>query len=241
VVDEDGSIVRGRENIQARFAELFKSFPEAKLTVELGSLRQLGPDMAIEDGFSTTTRGPEESSSRTPYTVVHSKRSGKWLIASVRDFPEETETTAHDQLQPLEWMVGDWVDQSGESRVETSCDWAGDGNYLLQEYVVKLRGGFESRGTQRIGWDPVRKCIRAWAFDHSGGFGESTWTPVDGGWVVKAEGFTPDGKLASVTRILTPRGPDAFDLESIQPLVGQLLLPNSTVRVVRRPPAPNVE
>jgi uncharacterized protein (TIGR02246 family) len=238
VVDEDGSVVKGRGAIEARFTELFKAWPKARISVELTSLRKLSPDVAVEDGFSQTELDPESPGSRSPYTLVHLKRGGKWLIASIRDFPEEKELTAHDHLQPLEWLVGDWVDQSTDAKVETSCKWADDGNFLIQEFVIKLRGGQESRGTQRIGWDPLRKTIRAWAFDHSGGFGESAWTLVDGSWVIKAEGVTPDGRVASVTRVLTQKGIDHFQLDSTQRLVGQELLPDSSVRVVRRPPAP---
>jgi uncharacterized protein (TIGR02246 family) len=242
VVDEDGEVVQGRENIQTRFSGIFKNFPNARIAVELTSLRQLSPDVAVEDGFSATTLDPEETGSRSPYTIVHLKRDGKWLMASVRDFPEdETETTAHDELQSLSWLVGHWVDQSGDAKVETTCDWTDDRNYLVQEYVVKVRGNLESRGTQRIGWDPVRKTIRGWVFDQGGGFVESTWTPVDGGWVIKADGYTPQGTSASATRTLTPLGPDLFQLDSTQRLFGQELLPDATVKVARRPPAPMTE
>jgi uncharacterized protein (TIGR02246 family) len=242
VVDEDGEVVQGRENIQTRFSGIFKNFPKARIAVELTSLRQLSPDVAVEDGFSATTLDPEETGSRSPYTIVHLKRDGKWLMASVRDFPEdETETIAHDELQSLSWLVGQWVDQSGDAKVETTCDWTDDRNYLVQEYVVKVRGNLESRGTQRIGWDPVRKTIRGWVFDQGGGFVESTWTPVDGGWVIKADGYTPQGTSASATRTLTPLGPDLFQLDSTQRLFGQELLPDATVKVARRPPAPVTE
>ncbi len=239
VVDEEGDVVQGREKIQTRFAEIFKSFPKARIAVEQTSLRQLSPEVAVEDGLSATTLDPDETGSRSPYTIVHLKRGGKWLFASVRDFPEEeTETTAHDELQPLAWLVGRWVDQSGDAKVETNYAWSDDGNYLIQEYVVKVRGSQESRGTQRIGWDPVRKTIRGWVFDLGGGFVESTWTPVDGGWVIKANGYTPEGVTASATRVLTPLGSDLFQLDSTQRLFGQELLPDATVKVARRPPDP---
>jgi uncharacterized protein (TIGR02246 family) len=238
VVDEDGNVVQGRDNIQARFGEIFKENPNARIAVELTSLKQLSPDIAIEEGFSTTTLAPDEPSSRSPYTLVHLKKNGKWLIASVRDFPGETNEIAHDHLQALAWLVGDWVDQSSDARVETSCKWAEDGNYLIQSFVIKLRGGLESRGTQRIGWDPMRKTIRGWAFDQSGGYAESTWTPVDGSWVIKAEGYTPDGRTASATRILTQLGSDLFQIDTTQRLVGNEMFPDATVRVAKQPPKP---
>jgi uncharacterized protein (TIGR02246 family) len=239
VVDEEGDVIEGRANIEARFAELFKANPKARIAVELISLRQLSPDVAVEDGYSTTTLSPDEPGSRSPYTLVHVKRDGKWLVASVRDFPEEaTEATAHEQLASLEWLVGHWVDESSDGRVETTCQWSEDGNYLLQNYEVKTRRGAVLKGTQRIAWDPLRRTIRSWAFDHSGAFTEATWTPLDGSWILKAEGVTPDGQAVSVTRMVTVIGIDSFQIDLTSLVVGSELLPDSSVRVVRRPPAP---
>ena len=223
-IDDEGNILEGRANIEARFADLFKDFPKARITVELTSLRQLSPDVAVEDGYSTTSLTPDEPGSRSPYAVVHVKRDGKWSIASVRDFPEEpSEATAHDQLKALEWLVGRWVDESSDGRVETTCQWSEDGNYLLQDYVVKSRRGGTLRGTQRIAWDPLRHTIRSWAFDQSGAFTEATWTPLEGAWIVKAEGVTPDGQGVSVTRTLTLFDNESFQIDSTSLVVGHEL------------------
>lgn len=238
VVDEDGNLVQGRENIEARFAELFKENPQARIVVEVTSLRQLSQDVAVEDGYSATTLNPDEPASRSPYTLVHLKRDGKWKIASVRDFPEEAIETPHDHLLALAWLVGDWVDESRDGRVETHCKWSDDGNYLLQDYVIKPRRGGELRGTQRIGYDALRKTVRAWVFDHSGSFAESTWTPVEGGWVIKANGVTAGGEAASATRMVTIVSNDAFQIDSTNQVLGNEIMPDSSVRVVRRPPAP---
>lgn len=239
VVDEDGNVVEGRDNIEARFAELFKQHPNTKIVVELTSLRQLSPDVAVEDGYSTTKLSPDEPGSRSPYTLVHVKKDGLWLVASIRDFPEEaTEATAHEQLQSLEWLVGHWVDESSDGRVETTCQWSEDGNYLLQDYVVKTRRGAVMKGTQRIAWDPLRHTIRSWAFDQSGAFTEATWTPLEDAWILKVEGVTPDGHGVSVTRVVTVIGIDSFQIDSTALVVGNELLPDTSVRVVRRPPAP---
>ena len=238
VVDEDGDVLEGRENIEARYVELFKNHPKAKIVIEVTLLRQISPDVAIEDGVSTVTLDPEQPASRSPYTLVHVKRDGKWSFASARDYPEETTLTAHDHLAQLEWLVGHWVDESRDGRVETTCQWSADGNYLLQEYAIKTRRGVELQGTQRIGWDPLRRMIRAWVFDDAGGIVESNWTAVDGGWVIKAEGTLPDGQPISATRILTPVTADSYQIDSSNQIFGGELLPDSSVKVVRRPPAP---
>jgi uncharacterized protein (TIGR02246 family) len=236
-VDEEGNLIEGRDDIEARFRELFEDFPEAQITVELTSLRKLTPEVAVEDGYSAMTRTPDEPGVRSPYTVVHVKRDGKWLMASVRDFPEEaTDATAHEQLLALEWLVGQWIDESAEGRVETTCAWSEDGNYLLQDYVVKTRGGAVMQGTQRIAWDPLRHTVRSWAFDQSGAFTEAIWTPLDDGWILKAEGVTPDGQSVSATRLVTMVSNDAYRIDSVNVVVGPELMPDSAVLVVRVPP-----
>lgn len=239
-VDEEGTILLGREAIEARFAELFQDFPKARIEIALTSLRRIGPDVAVEDGFSTTTLAPEEPGSTSPYTIVHVKRDGNWQIGSVRDFPEvATAETAHEQLQSLAWLAGHWVDESPDGRVETDCRWSDDGNYLLQDYVIKTRRGAELRGTQRIAWDPRGRTVRSWAFDQSGAFTQATWTPLEHAWILRAEGVTPDGRDVSVTRVITPFDNDSFQIDSTSLVVGNELLADSSVRVVRRPPIPS--
>lgn len=238
VVDEDENMVTGRANIEARFAEIFKEYPKAKIEVEVGSIRRLSADVAIEEGNSTVTLDSNVVPSRSPYAIVHIKREGKWHLASVRDFPEEDSDTPRDHLNDLAWLVGNWVDESRDGRVETACRWSEDGNFLLQDYTVKTRNGDVMKGIQRIGWDPLRRTIRAWVFDNTGGIIESTWTEVDGGWVTKVEGTTADGDAVSATRILTQVSNDAFTLDSSSQIVGGQLLPDSSVKVVRQPPKP---
>lgn len=241
VIDDDGTIISGRETIQARFAELFKTYPKAKTVVEVTELRQLGTDVAVEDGMSVTTLDPDQPSSKSPYTLIQVRKDGKWLIARIRDFPEETDDTPHEHLQPLAWLVGNWVDQSGDTKVETNCRWDDGGNFLIQNYVVKTREGHSLKGTQWVGWDAQRKTVRSWAFDQAGGFVESIWTAIDDGWIITAEGCTPDGRRASATRTVTILGPDLYQIDSTQRLVGDELLENTTARVARQPPPPVTE
>lgn len=239
VVDEDGNVVEGRANIETRFAEIFKDNPKAHIEITVTNLRQLGPDVAIEDGVSTVTLDPEEPASRSPYAIVHLKRDGKWSFARVRDFPEEVAESAADHVKQLEWLVGHWVDESRGGRVETTCKWSEDGNYLLQDYVVKTRQGIQLKGTQRIGWDPLKRTIRAWVFDNSGGIVESTWTAVYGGWMVKVEGCTADGEALSATRVFTPLTAESYQIDSTNQILGGELLPDTSIKVVRQPPKPS--
>lgn len=238
VVDADGNVVQGRDAIVARFQELLEAAPGAKIEIDITSIRQLSSDVAVEDGRSITRGENVPPGGWSPYSVVYVKQQGKWLMARVRDFPEEAGDTPHDHLLALEWLVGEWVDVSDAGRVETNCEWTKDGNYLLQHYKFIGRRGNTLEGVQRIGWDAVRRTIRSWTFDNSGGFVEATWTQLGDGWLLKAEGSTPMGESGSALRRITPLGGDHYQIESTAQILGDESFPDSVVRVVRRPPPP---
>ena len=169
------------------------------------SIRFIGADLAVETGTTKEIPAPNEPPEYDRYTVLHVKRDGKWQMALARD-EEGPPDTAHEQLQPLAWLVGDWVDDGGSTVVASSCRWSEDGNFLLQDFKVQVNGHVEMNVTQRIGWDPSTKCIRSWVFDSEGGFGQSVWVRDGDGWLIKATGVRPDGTTASATNRLQPAG-----------------------------------
>ncbi len=238
VTDGEGGVLNGRAEIEARFTALFASYPESKIEVQVQTLRQLAPDIAVEDGVTHAQLAADQTPTRSPYSLVYLRKGDKWHIANLRDFEEQAVGTAHHHLLALGWLVGEWVDESAEGRVETSCKWSEDGNFLLQDYVIRAKNEMTLKGTQRIGWDPVRKAFRSWAFDHSGAFTEGTWTAVQTGWMIQVEGATADGSRATATRMLTRVTQDSYQLETNNIAVGNELHPATAVRIVRRPPAP---
>ena len=92
--------------------------------------------------------------------------------------------------------------------------------------------------SQRIGWDPLRKQFKAWAFDSEGGYGESNWTPTETGWLIKATSVNSDGTTASATNHIEPTGLDRYVFQSVDRVPGNELLPPVQVTVVRQPPQP---
>ena len=238
VVDADGGVISGREAIQARFAGLFQETPGCTVQVEITSLRQLTPAVALEEGMTKITLPKDKGTSVNSYTLIHLKQDGKWRFASIRDYPDLVTDTPHEHLKSLEWIVGEWIDESDDGHVHTTYKWSEDGNYLVSGYLVKTKSGSELKGTQRIAWDPLRRTIRGWVFDEHGGFMESEWVPAADSWVVKAQGFTPDGQPVSTTRLITPLSKDVYQIHSTARAVGGAILPDTSVRVVRRPPAP---
>jgi uncharacterized protein (TIGR02246 family) len=236
VEDKEGNISEGREAIARTFGDVFEANPDKELEVFVESIRFIGADLAVEKG-TTKEINPGEAPEYDRYTAVHVRRDGKWQMALARD-EEGPDSSPHERLQPLAWLVGDWVDDGGSTVVLSSCRWSKDKNYLLQEFHVKVNGQDEMNISQRIGWDPLNKRIRTWVFDSEGGYGESFWTRDGSGWIIKATAVRPDGTTASATNRLVPAGKDAYVWRSLDRVVGDELEDPIEVKVVRKPPTP---
>ena len=156
IVNEEGQSTQGREGIEQEFAGIFKEHPKTHMDLAIESIRFIGSDMAIEDGMATVTHGPDEPAQRSPYSVTYARQDGKWLTASARDLPDDT-PTPEEQLKQLQWMIGEWVDESPEALVMTSYRWTDNQCYILSEFKVQVGGRPVMTGTQRIGWDPLAK------------------------------------------------------------------------------------
>jgi uncharacterized protein (TIGR02246 family) len=237
VVDKEGDESAGRETIEKTFAEMFTDSPKKQIEVFVESIRFIGSDLAMEVGTTKETSGPGEPPELDRYTVLHVKRDGKWQMAMARD-EEGPTTTAHEQLQPLAWLVGEWIDDGGRSVVSSTCRWSEDRNFLLQEFKLELDGSDAMNVSQRIGWDPLAKQVRSWVFDSEGGYGESRWTRDDDEWIIRAAGVRPDGTTASATNFLAPIGKDGYVWRSTDRIVAGERQPNQEVKVVRKPPEP---
>src|SRR5436190_22055917 len=135
MVFRDGTEVNGREEIKQSFEQAFKDSPKTAVSVVVDSIRFLTPDVAVEEGDTTTFPDGETLTSRDRYTVLHLKRGGKWQMQSVRVVEEES-LSAYGELAPLEWLIGEWVDEGREELVETKFRWDENKSFLLEEFQV---------------------------------------------------------------------------------------------------------
>lgn len=235
IIGDEGEIVEGRDAITERFADAFEESPEMTIEVFVDQIRFIGSQLALEVGSTAITPAPGETPQYERYTVLHVKRDSKWSMAVVRDAPGEPPTN-HERLEPLAWLVGDWVDEGDDSVVSTSCRWSEDGNFLLQDIDVRIEGDDALHVTQRIGWDPVSKRIRSWVFDDEGGFSEGVWARSGDQWIIKMTGVRSDGTSASATNTITPVSADSYAWESRDRIVGSDLSEPMEITVVRKPP-----
>ncbi len=198
----------------------------------MDDLRLLGPDAAVEEG--TTRVIPKDGAPIVNrYSAVDVKRDGVWLLASVRESPSEM--TTQDRLRELEWMLGDWVDESGDSVIQSNCRWTKDKQALLREFSIRSFGKVVMTGTQRIGWDPRAQQIKSWEFDSEGGNGEGLWARLGNQWVVKAVATLQDGRTATATHIITPQDFSTCHWRTTERTVGGEVIPIADDFVMVRP------
>jgi hypothetical protein len=191
----------------------------------------------MEVGTTKETSAPGETPSQDRYTVLHVKRDGKWLMGFARDSEGDPPANG-ERLEPLAWLVGEWIDDGGSVVVASSCRWDEGGNFLLQDFKLQIEGQEAMNVTQRIGWDPLARRIRSWVFDSEGGYGESVWVRNGDTWIIRATFVRTDGTTASATNLLVPTGTDGYVWRSTDRVVGDEVVPSIEVKVVRKPPQP---
>jgi uncharacterized protein (TIGR02246 family) len=248
IVTLSGQRIEGRAAIQKQFAASFAENPGQTIAVKTEAVRFLGPDAAIEEGTATLTSPPAAGETKgsaeiTRYWASYVKQDGKWLQDSIRDeaivSESGAEETAHERLKVLEGLVGEWIDESDEAEVHTTCRWAENQSYLLRSFRFKVRGQESTAGSQRVGWDPHLKQIRSWVFDSDGGFSEGLWSRDGDRWVIKSRGVVKDGRTASATNILTFVNRDTIKWTSVDRTLGAEVLPDAEeITLVRKPPLP---
>lgn len=239
LVDENGNVYTGKGEITGLFKAFFEKFPKAVLEMEVTSLRPIGDSLAVEEGVRRITSGNGAVAAQLRYEAVRDKVGDRWPIASYREFNDDPSPTPQDMLQPLSFLIGEWVDESPEGRTTITYRWSEDGNFILGDYVLSVGGDAESRSTQRIGWDPVEGTLRSWTFDSDGGFSQGEWTQIDNGWVSKSEATIPDGTTASATVILLVKDQDHFVVRSTDRIVAGGEEADFELVIARKPPQPS--
>jgi uncharacterized protein (TIGR02246 family) len=239
LIEENGERFQGRNTIQDLYSSLFQDRKGATIEIGVESIRFLGPDVAKEEGQTRVTlASTTEAASVRRYTVLYVKQGGKWLYSSVRE-ELEPGLTHSERLKELEWLVGDWVDESSDSVIHANCRWSADKNFLLRDFTIQTEGKSVMTVTQRIGWDPLSKQIKSWVFDSEGGYGDGLWTRNGDQWMIKSTGVLPDGRIATATNLLTRVGANTARWSSTERTVGGHHAPDHFENMmVRRPPPP---
>jgi uncharacterized protein (TIGR02246 family) len=228
-----GEEVTGREQIERQFAGVFAGLKGAKLDTKIDSIRFVSPNVAIENGTATVT-GADGKSSASTYTAVHVKRDGKWLLDRVTEQDEPEVVSRRDRLKDLEWMIGKWVDEDDNAKVEMNCQWAKNESFIVRTFSASVRDQIKTSGVQIIGWDAAARQFRSWVFDSDGGFGEAVWTKKGNRWIIQAKDTSGEGQKMTSQNILKVVDKDTFTWQSVDRQADGELLPNVDEVVVVR-------
>jgi uncharacterized protein (TIGR02246 family) len=229
-----GEQVTGRAAIAEQFKELFGDANTLQLSISVDSIDFISPNVALEKGLATFVADKEEPE-EIPYSAVYVKRDGKWLLDRVTDDPQPVVPSHYEQLKPLEWMIGTWVDEDDAGAVQADCNWTKNKNFITRSFTVSIEGQLDLSGLQIIGWDAGEKRIRSWTFDSDGGFAEAQWSNQGNEWYVIKKGRTADGRAVAAVNVMTCLDDDTFTLKSVQRSVDGELLPDiDEVMVVRQ-------
>ena len=231
-----GQQVIGRAEIEKQFAGIFAELKGARLEAQTNSVQLVSPNVAVEHGTAKVS-GPEQPPEQSEYTAVYVKRDGQWLLDRVTEEDVSVPPSHYEQLKELEWMIGTWVDQDEQSRIETTCQWTKNRNFITRSFMVSIRDRIDMAGMQIVGWDPAAKKIRSWVFDSDGAFGEGVWNKQGNRWYIQTTGTLPDGSKSSSTNIMTCVDDNRFTWQSVNRESGGELLPNVDEVVVVRQPA----
>ncbi|WP_165222096.1 YybH family protein [Aquisphaera insulae] len=241
LIDPEGVQTRGKAAIGEMYATAFRDNAGLKLEAQAGEIRFITPDVARVEGESRVSSPNGDAAEFNRFAALLVRKAGAWQAAEIREFAAPAEDIpSYDRLRELEWMVGHWVDDGGDVKVEADVDWADNASFLVRTYRVQIAGENASSGTMFIGWDPQSGQIKSWNFDSEGGHGEGLWTKTsDKEWVVKATGVLRDGRPSSSTQIHTILNKDSVKTDSIDRIIGGQIAPDITdVVMVRKAPEP---
>lgn len=234
-------LTSGRGEIQARYEEIFEG-ATVLMALEVGSVRLVAPNLAIEDGTVHITPAADEDlpPRSINYTAVLMKNAENiWQIASTRDLSDVTNATGH-LAELADALKGEWTSRSSDGvQLDFAFGWDPTGKFIAGETLVTTADSEPQTGTIRIGWNAAKKSIVSWIFDAKGGVTQGTWTPSADGWLVRAEGTTAEGETSTLNQKLTVSGNNTLIWSGTNRVVDGELQPDSSLRIVRQAPEPS--
>lgn len=213
---EDGEYVgldqekfRGRAAIEKAFAEFFAKNKGATIGIKIESVRFPSKTTALEEGTLSVRIGKKTNTAK--YSVLHVQEDGKWRMALVREW--EDESTASANVKDLDWLVGKWQGKTADGVVEMTFGWNKNKTFIQGGFVAKTKDA--PSGTHTIGRDPVDDVLRSWVFGDDGSIGQGIWFQDGALWTVQSLTKMLDGSMVTSTNLLNVTSPDSFTWQSV--------------------------
>jgi uncharacterized protein (TIGR02246 family) len=219
-IGEDGTTLRGRAEIEATYARQFAKKKKTKVDLHIESVRFPSKDTAIEEGYAKSYKDGSELPTCSRFSLMYARESGKWLIALLREWPDEGVA-----LRDLDWLIGSWEAKNDDADVRTTYAWDAHKNSIRCQITIKSNGRTVN-AIQVLLKDPRNGLLRSWIFDDEGTFGDGAWS-VDGKrWRIAASGVQADGGELTATNLITPVDKNTFFWQSTERTLDGEDLPN---------------
>ncbi|WP_422931259.1 SgcJ/EcaC family oxidoreductase [Singulisphaera sp. PoT] len=236
--DAEGGILHGRDALLQHYTSQFGGGTGDQIKTSVESVTFLDGMLARAAGTSEIVPAGGGATHHSRFHGLHIKRDGRWYLASLRELPS-SDLAPQEHLKQLEWLIGDWIEETADAVVHTSYKWSEDKASIHRTFSVSMKGQPAFTGTQRIGWDPLTKQIKSWVFDSRGGYGDGLWVRSGNQWFIKATGVRSDGRVATATQILTFVNKDQLEWKSTDRTLGADVEPEVLeIVMVRKPPEP---
>jgi uncharacterized protein (TIGR02246 family) len=227
-ITDDGATIRGRPDIEAAYAKSFAKKKNVKVEMNIESIRFPSKDTAIEEGYAKSYKGDSDHPTCSRYSVLHVREGGKWLMAVLREWPDEGTS-----LRDLDWLIGAWEAKTDDAEVRTTYEWDANKNSIRCHITIKGKSRNVS-ATQVLLKDPRTGQLRSWIFGDDGSFGDSAWQRDGKRWVIAANGVEADGGELTARNILTQVDKNTFTWQSTDRTLDGDELPNiPPVKVTR--------
>jgi uncharacterized protein (TIGR02246 family) len=209
-VSDDGTAIRGRAAIEKDYAEFFAKNPENLLDVEVETVRFPSRDTAVVEGHFKLRTGPKKELVVSRCSFLYAREEGKWLVAIAREWPGDGLS-----LRDLEWLIGSWEAKRDGTVVATKYEWTKNKTFIRCQISI-THDGRTLTATQMIGKMPSTGGLHAWTFEDEGGIGDADITRDGRRWLFAARGSTADGRVVTVTNIMTPADADSFTWQTVE-------------------------
>ena len=231
-IDGSGKRLAGRAEIQKMYTEYFKNNKDAKIQISVDAVREIGDQLAIEEGRTVVT-GPEAPPAYSRYTATHMKQDGQWKMVSVNE-SVASPSASQINLKDLEWLIGTWTTEDQGVTLKTIYRWMPGKKFIERTFVTTTGKKSQQIGVQIIGIDPLSGDIMSWTFNADGSHAIGIWMPVEGGWAIESRGVMANGMLTSANNIVTKIDDHGCRWQSVNRFVNGVELPDALEVVSRR-------
>jgi uncharacterized protein (TIGR02246 family) len=234
--------LKGQAEIKKLYEEHFKVNPGSKMEVRIDSVRNLAPNLVLEEGVASVTGGAAGTNTASAYTAVHTKLNGKWLMASVRE-SEIPLPAAPESLKELGSLIGTWKARGDAADVTVKFEWMHDKHFLRAETTVHPKGKTEDLpgGMQIIGVDPLTGQIVSWNFTADGGHSMGVWTRRADRWLINTQGASAEGAITTATNVFYQPHSDVLSWQSVDRMIDGQPLPRTDEIVLERVVTPSAK